>query len=89
MTQEKFRKKMEEKMEAELDARAATPPVDSRPPTVEEWQDTPSPNPRYRGATPADVGRALIRKPTHLASPVTHRTKSAEPPLPSTKAYNS
>ncbi len=31
---------------------------------VEEWSTTPSPNPRYQGATPADVGRALLRKPT-------------------------
>ena len=30
---------------------------------VKDWQDTPSPNPRYKGATPADVGRALLRKP--------------------------
>ena len=29
----------------------------------DKWQDTPSANPRYRGATPADVGRALLRKP--------------------------
>ena len=27
---------------------------------VEKWSDTPSPNPRYRGATPAIVGRALL-----------------------------
>ncbi len=30
--------------------------------TVRKWQDTPSPNPRYKGATPADVGQALLRK---------------------------
>lgn len=35
--------------------------------TVQEWQDTPSPNPRYKGATPADVARALLRKPARHA----------------------
>ena len=33
----------------------------------DKWQDTPSANPRYRGATPADVGRALLRKPARHA----------------------
>ncbi len=33
----------------------------------QQWQDSPSPNPRYKGATPADVGRALLRKPAHHA----------------------
>ena len=30
---------------------------------VREWSNTPSVNPRYKGATPADVVRALLRKP--------------------------
>ena len=30
--------------------------------TVRKWQDTPSSNTRYKGATPADVGLALLRK---------------------------
>ena len=29
----------------------------------QQWQDTPASNPRYKGATPAEVGRALLRKP--------------------------
>ena len=35
--------------------------------TVQEWQNTPSPNPRYKGATPPEVGRALLRKPARHA----------------------
>ena len=34
----------------------------------QQWQDTPSANPRYKGATPADVGRALLRKPARKGS---------------------
>ena len=30
---------------------------------VREWQDAPAVNPHYEGATPAEVGRALLRKP--------------------------
>ena len=45
---------------------------------VPEWSDTPSPNPRYHGATPAEVGRALLGK-----EPVCHDEKIAE--LPSIK----
>ena len=30
---------------------------------VRKYSDTPSPNPRYKGATPADLGRALLGKP--------------------------
>lgn len=33
---------------------------EARRKAVEEWENTPSPNPRYRGATPAFVGRALL-----------------------------
>ena len=40
---------------------------------VREWSNTPSPNPRYKGATPAALGRALLRKP-----PVCHTGKLAE-----------
>ena len=29
---------------------------------VRRWENTPSPNLRYNGATPAQVGRALLRK---------------------------
>ena len=28
-----------------------------------EWEQRPSPNPRYRGLTPAEVARTLVRKP--------------------------
>ena len=28
-----------------------------------EWADTPAVNPRYKGATPRDVARALLQKP--------------------------
>ena len=31
---------------------------------VREWSNTPSVNPRYKGATPAELGRALLRKPS-------------------------
>ncbi len=40
---------------------------------VEKWSNTPSPNPRYKGATPAEVGRALLGKP-----PVCHTGKLVE-----------
>lgn len=39
--------------------------ADKKPDTkamLREWSHTPSPNPRYKGATPADVARALLRK---------------------------
>lgn len=29
------------------------------PEALREWSETPSPNPRYKGATPADMVRAL------------------------------
>ena len=29
---------------------------------MRRWENTPSPNLRYNGATPAQVGRALLRK---------------------------
>jgi len=32
----------------------------ARQKAVREYENTPSPNPRYKGATPADVGRALL-----------------------------
>ena len=28
---------------------------------IQKWASTPSPNPRYGGATPTDVARALLR----------------------------
>ena len=31
---------------------------------VHEWTDTPAENPRYKGATPGDVDRALLGKHT-------------------------
>jgi len=33
---------------------------EARRKAVEKWANTASPNPRYRGATPAMVGRALL-----------------------------
>ena len=36
---------------------------------VRKWQETPSENPRYKGATPADVGRALLRKSAQKEEP--------------------
>ena len=30
------------------------------PEKVREWSETPSVNPRYKGATPTDVARALL-----------------------------
>ncbi len=32
------------------------------PKRLREWSETPSVNPRYKGATPADVARALLDK---------------------------
>ena len=43
--------------------RRKKPTEKARQRAVKEWEDTPSPNPRYEGATPAQVGRALLRKP--------------------------
>ncbi len=42
---------------------------EARKRAVREWEDTPSPNPRYQGATPADVGRALLGKKKKAESP--------------------
>ena len=36
---------------------------ESRKAAVRKWSATPTENPRYRGATPVDVGRALLGKP--------------------------
>lgn len=35
----------------------------ARKEAVDKWSTSPAENPRYGGATPADVGRALLRKP--------------------------
>ena len=35
----------------------------TREKALHEWSNTPSVNPRYKGATPADVARALLGKP--------------------------
>ena len=43
----------------------------------QQWQDSPSPNPRYKGATPADVGRALLRKPVRHAEKKVSATPSS------------
>ena len=32
------------------------------PEELRRWSNTPSVNPRYKGATPADMARALLRK---------------------------
>ena len=29
---------------------------------LRKWENAPSPNPRYKGASPADMARALFRK---------------------------
>ncbi|MCY3676638.1 MAG: hypothetical protein OXH66_03455 [Gemmatimonadetes bacterium] len=42
---------------------------------VQKWSNTPAMNPRYRGATPGDVVRALRRKP------VCHPEKVPENPV--------
>ena len=39
---------------------------------VKEWSNTPSPNPRYHGATPTEVGRALLRKSACHAEKIAH-----------------
>ena len=50
------------------------PTEKARKAAVRKWSATPTPNPRYRGATPSDVGRALLGKrstsPTRPASVV-------------------
>ena len=30
---------------------------------TEKWENTPSPNPRFRGLTPREVARALVKRP--------------------------
>ena len=45
----------------------------SLPEAVRKWSNTPSPNPRYKGATPADMARALLGK-----KPVCHSEKVSE-----------
>ncbi len=47
---------------------------------VRRYEDTPSPNPRYQGATPADVGRALLR-----TVPARHAEEKVEPDPPRVK----
>lgn len=44
---------------------------------IREWANRPSVNPRYGGATPAEVGRALLGY-----RPVTPARKIAEPEPP-------
>ena len=44
---------------------------------IREWANQPSVNPRYGGATPAEVGRALLGY-----RPVTPAPKDAEPEPP-------
>ena len=40
---------------------------------VEEWSNIPSTNPRYHGATPYEVGRALLRKSAcHAEEKIAH-----------------
>ena len=41
----------------------------ARKAAVREWTETPAENPRYKGATPADVGRALLRKKADADAP--------------------
>ena len=38
------------------------PTEQQRKAAVRKWSNTPSPNPRYMGATPGDVARALLGK---------------------------
>lgn len=44
------------------------PTEEARQRAVREWQDAPAVNPRYQGATPAQVGRALLRRPARHAT---------------------
>lgn len=46
----------------------------SLPEALHEWSETPAVNPRYKGATPADLARALLGK-----KPVKRSTKEARP----------
>ena len=40
------------------------PKTEKTPESVpSDWADTPAVNPRYKGATPTEVARALLRKP--------------------------
>ena len=41
------------------------------PERIQKWTVTPSVNPRYRGASPMDVARALVGKPPVKAAPLT------------------
>lgn len=40
--------------------RTKNPTEDERRAAIREWANTPSRNPRYKGATPADIARALL-----------------------------
>lgn len=39
------------------------PSENARKEALRRWSETPSVNPRYKGATPADMVRALLRTP--------------------------
>ena len=47
--------------------------------TEREWSNTPSVNPRYKGATPADVARALLGKPVCHPAKVADDTAVVKP----------
>lgn len=51
----------------------SSPPLseDERLALIEQWENEPSPNPEYRGKTPADVGRMLFRNESHRNRGVT------------------
>lgn len=40
----------------------ATEREQKRQKAVDDWTNTPSPNPRYKGLTPNEVGRKLLKK---------------------------
>ena len=55
--------KRQKRREPESVDGASSPPLSEaeRLTLIEEWENTPSPNPEYRGKTPADAARALVR----------------------------
>ena len=65
MVSNRHPKKDYEKLIAEFESMTTT----KRVRLVARWSDSPARNPRYRGATPAQVARVLLRKSGTVTPP--------------------
>ena len=54
------------------------PTEKARKAAVRKWAAAPSVNPRYKGATPTDVGRALLGKPVRAVATRSARMVSSD-----------